>query len=323
MEGRCSSTQQNLSTATTGKILTHLGLFVGTFSAPTLIPSPRPKTVHPKAGYLPAQKKGIGIGVSLGGVLIIAILLWLLHRRRGQKSKDCVNVQSSPGLSEKPELPVSPRSIHGLSGFAKVNTEQKTTQHVVPAASITPELDGLRTPSRRELHAESAVRDTAHLNLDRINNPHVDPFVIKKGPLVTNHSFKSLVERSITAWNTLTYVGDSQIKDYKYTMLSSELRSFNSIDDLFQSSFMFYFFQRRESFLKQNRFLKWDLSRLDEYILLPVDDGFVNKKDCFFVSHYWRSREEPDPRGEDFRLVREDLSTQSWTYVWIDWTCLP
>lgn len=75
--------------------------------------------------------------------------------------------------------------------------------------------------------------------------------------------------------------------------------------------------------MKQTRFMKFDLNRLEEYILLPMDDGFVNKKDCFYVSHLWRTREAPDPRGEDISLVRQDLSTQSWTYVWIDWTCLP
>ena len=69
--------------------------------------------------------------------------------------------------------------------------------------------------------------------------------------------------------------------------------------------------------------MKWDPDRLDEFILLPVEYGFVNKKDCFFVSHYWRNPKHPDPEGEDFRLVHGDLNTADWAYVWVDWTCLP
>jgi hypothetical protein len=47
---------------------------------------------------------------------------------------------------------------------------------------------------------------------------------------------------------------------------------------------------------------KWHPVRLDEYILLPIDYGFVNRKDCFFVSHYWHTREHPDPTGHDVSL---------------------
>jgi hypothetical protein len=69
--------------------------------------------------------------------------------------------------------------------------------------------------------------------------------------------------------------------------------------------------------------MKWDPDRLDEYILLPVEYGFANRKDCFFVSHYWRSRDHPDPKGEDFRLSHKDLSKVEWSYVWVDWTFMP
>lgn len=86
---------------------------------------------------------------------------------------------------------------------------------------------------------------------------------------------------------------------------------------------MFWFFHRRESFMRQSRFIKWDMSHLDDYVLLPAEEGFVNKRDCFYVSHFWRTREAPDPQGEDFKLVHQDLANQQWTYVWVDWTCLP
>lgn len=69
--------------------------------------------------------------------------------------------------------------------------------------------------------------------------------------------------------------------------------------------------------------MKWEPDRLEEYILLPVTPGFVNKQDCFFVSHYWRTPEHPDPNGEDFRLDCEDLDKLEWSYIWLDWTCMP
>ena len=69
--------------------------------------------------------------------------------------------------------------------------------------------------------------------------------------------------------------------------------------------------------------LKWDPNGLDRYILLPVDYGFANNQDCFFVSHFWRERYHPDPDGVDLRLFHEDLKSQDWSYVWLDWTCMP
>jgi hypothetical protein len=144
------------------------------------------------------------------------------------------------------------------------------------------------------------------------------PQTTGQGPSTTSRSFKSLIERSITAWNSLTYIGDLKLKDEKFKLLSGALRGFGSIDDLFRSRTMFWFFQCRESFMKQNQFLKWDPSRLDEYVLLPVADGFVNGRDCFYVSHFWRTKEHPDPRGEDFRLVHGDLAKKSWASVWVD-----
>ncbi|KAF9991792.1 hypothetical protein BGZ79_003976 [Entomortierella chlamydospora] len=75
--------------------------------------------------------------------------------------------------------------------------------------------------------------------------------------------------------------------------------------------------------MSQSRLAKWDSSRLDSYILLPIDYGFVNKRDCFFISHYWRTRSHPDPKGIDMSLFRDDLRDQQWSYVWIDWACMP
>jgi hypothetical protein len=119
----------------------------------------------------------------------------------------------------------------------------------------------------------------------------------------------------------LNFVGEE--KGFKIYLCTGYLRRRGSIEELLTGYRPFWFFQRRDSFMRQDRFMKWDPDRLDRYILLPVEYGFVNEKDCLFVSHYWRSREHPDPRGEDFRLFRKGLGKLEWSYVWADWTCAP
>jgi hypothetical protein len=110
---------------------------------------------------------------------------------------------------------------------------------------------------------------------------------------------------------------DTSIKDH-----SAILRRMNTIDDVLDKR-NFWFFQLRESFLRQERLAKWDFNRLDEYILLPINYGFVNNEDCYFVSHYWREPDNPDPDGVDLRLFIEDLADAKWSYIWVDWTCIP
>ncbi|RYP75991.1 hypothetical protein DL771_002063 [Monosporascus sp. 5C6A] len=149
------------------------------------------------------------------------------------------------------------------------------------------------------------------------------PQTAGEGHSASSRAFGSLIERSITAWNSLTYFGQPEQRDDNLKWLANILRALHSIDDLFESETLFWFFQRRESFIKQNKFLKWDPSRLDEYVLLPLAQGFINMDDCFYVSHFWNTKEHPDPTGEDFRLIRDDLAGQDWKYIWIDWTCLP
>jgi hypothetical protein len=59
------------------------------------------------------------------------------------------------------------------------------------------------------------------------------------------------------------------------------------------------------------------------YVLLPALPGFVMRRDCFFVSHFWRTQDHPDPDGEYLRLHQAELESQTWSYVWVDWTCMP
>jgi len=100
------------------------------------------------------------------------------------------------------------------------------------------------------------------------------------------------------------------------------LRSYHSLEEVLKRR-GYWFFHLREPFLQQKVFLKWDPTRLDEYILLPISYGFVNKQDCFFVSHYWLTKEHPDPHAVDLVQIQQDLQTQEWSYVWVDWTCVP
>ncbi|KAJ6474841.1 hypothetical protein C8R45DRAFT_1160025 [Mycena sanguinolenta] len=133
--------------------------------------------------------------------------------------------------------------------------------------------------------------------------------------------FESLVNRSITAWATINFVTD----DYSTALEnhSSRLRRFGSIEDVLRCR-EYWFFQLRSSFMIQDRFFKFDLSGLDQYILLPIDYGWANNRNCYFISHYWRSPSHPDPDGTDLRLIQQDLvSDPLWSYIWVDWTCMP
>ncbi|KAH7121988.1 hypothetical protein B0J13DRAFT_155132 [Dactylonectria estremocensis] len=82
-------------------------------------------------------------------------------------------------------------------------------------------------------------------------------------------------------------------------------------------------FQRREAFLSQKTMTKWSKDRLGDYVLLPASNGYVTRSQCQFVSHFWRTRDNPDPGGEYLRLVQRDLKVQTWSYIWVDWTCMP
>ncbi|KAI0456832.1 hypothetical protein F5B21DRAFT_126078 [Xylaria acuta] len=128
--------------------------------------------------------------------------------------------------------------------------------------------------------------------------------------------FLSLVRRSIEAWESLTQVTK--------TLAKSTLESYTKLDDLLCDGLvMFWFFQRREAFLSQKAMTKWSGDRLDEYVLLPALNGYVSRRECFFVSHFWHAKDDPDPDGTYLRLNQEQLRPQSWRYIWVDWTCIP
>ncbi|EXJ73261.1 uncharacterized protein A1O5_03021 [Cladophialophora psammophila CBS 110553] len=144
----------------------------------------------------------------------------------------------------------------------------------------------------------------------------------RSAPTGNSSAFSSLVDRSIQAWATLNYANLEVDKASATERHAEKLRSLNSIDDLLLGR-EYWFFQSRESFLRQERLMKWSSSHLDQYVLFPIDYGFVNNKDCFFVSHYWRTSDHPDPDGVDLRMFIQDLKDAEWSYIWVDWTCMP
>jgi hypothetical protein len=86
---------------------------------------------------------------------------------------------------------------------------------------------------------------------------------------------------------------------------------------------MIWFFQRRSAFMSQTRMKKWSRDESDDYVLFPALNGFVTRGECLFVSHFWRTNDHPDPDGEYLRLHQAELESQAWSYIWVDWTCMP
>lgn len=135
-------------------------------------------------------------------------------------------------------------------------------------------------------------------------------------------TWDSLVVRSIEAMEALASAVPGNPKE----RVIDALQDCSCLDDFLCKSLsyiMFWFFQRRDAFLSQETMTKWNRDVLDNYVLLPATFGFVSRKECFFVSHFWRTREHPDPNGEYLRLLQAELQKQEWSYIWVDWTCIP
>lgn len=131
-------------------------------------------------------------------------------------------------------------------------------------------------------------------------------------------AWKSLVHRSVKAWHH----PDQEL----ITWARDCLQTSTSLDEFLAEGskpVVFWFFQRREVFLSQKTIRKWSCDCLDDYILLPALDGFVTRSECFFVSHFWQTKEHPDPSGDYLKPLQQDLRLQTWSYIWTDWTCLP
>ncbi|KAK2041675.1 hypothetical protein LZ31DRAFT_586326 [Colletotrichum somersetense] len=137
-----------------------------------------------------------------------------------------------------------------------------------------------------------------------------------------NDAWASLVHRSMAAWKEIWIHEDID----NMPKMTEYLKYWTSLDDFMEEAprtLMFWFFQQREAFLSQQTMQKWSRDRLDDYILLPAARGFVLRTDCFFVSHFWQTESDPDPDGKYLRLHQNDLRSQAWSYIWVDWTCIP
>lgn len=141
--------------------------------------------------------------------------------------------------------------------------------------------------------------------------------------------FVSLIERSIASWTHLHLAegvaGSCDSLPALQQLHVPLLRGLRSLDDFLSTQLgcTYFFFQTRRAFFEQTRFQKWDPAHLDRYILLPASVSYVNRQDCFFVSHYWHDQDDPDPDGHDLKEIQGDLAAHEWSYVWIDYTCLP
>lgn len=96
--------------------------------------------------------------------------------------------------------------------------------------------------------------------------------------------WSALVRRSLDAW------GEPNRK--RLPVAEEFLRSYANLDGFLSRSgeeleLMFWFFQRRESFMLQSRMNPWSRDRLDEYVLFPAFNGFVTRAEFFFASHFW------------------------------------
>ncbi|OBT49625.1 hypothetical protein VE04_10248, partial [Pseudogymnoascus sp. 24MN13] len=137
-------------------------------------------------------------------------------------------------------------------------------------------------------------------------------------------AWRSLVSRSIAAWDDLA-ITDQPI-DKNIHLPRSMLEECYSLDNFFNENsnpLMFWFFQQRSAFMSQKRIKKWSRDELNDYVLLPASPGFVSRRDCFFVSHFWRTKDDPDPDGKCLLLHQAELEPQTWSYIWVDWTCMP
>lgn len=131
-------------------------------------------------------------------------------------------------------------------------------------------------------------------------------------------AWASLVHRSIEA--------RKEIRTHNVPKMLDILRHWASLDEFLgeaPKTVMFWFFQRRQAFLSQKTMQKWSRDRLNDYVLLPATPGFVLRSNCFFVSHFWQTKDDPDPDGKYLRLLQDELQSQPWSYIWVDWTCIP
>jgi hypothetical protein len=132
----------------------------------------------------------------------------------------------------------------------------------------------------------------------------------------------SLVRQSIDGWISFPRL-DSKNKSYIKAVLENECPTLGAFLGRPRELMHVWFFQHRLAFMSQKRLTKWSPDNSDNYILLPGGYGCIWRDHCFFVSHFWQTRDDPDPDGRCLRLHQRELAQQKWFFIWVDWTCLP
>ncbi|EXJ67742.1 uncharacterized protein A1O5_09088 [Cladophialophora psammophila CBS 110553] len=173
-----------------------------------------------------------------------------------------------------------------------------------------------------QLHLSSPVNAEQRSNWDLVRSNEAASEVSSPPPPPPD-TWDSLATRSLASLSELAF--DAQAID-SLDWITEILRSYTCLDDFLAKApkeLMFWFFQQRKTFLSQKTMTKWSRDNLDDYILLPAQNGFVSRSECFFMSHFWLTQDHPDPDGECLRLLQAELRPQHWSYIWVDWTCIP
>ena len=96
------------------------------------------------------------------------------------------------------------------------------------------------------------------------------------------------------------------------------------IGDLITNNFCSVFFVRRDALFRMEKFVVWE-DVPSEWLFVAQFLEVINNRDFMFFSHFWRTREHPDPEGEDLQFLKSALAdlTEPAKYIWIDFCCLP
>lgn len=85
------------------------------------------------------------------------------------------------------------------------------------------------------------------------------------------------------------------------------------------------FFVRRDAVLRMKKFVVWEEMNPKDWFIVPLDEGFINNSDFQFFSHFWRTKEHPDPDAVDLKNLKEiwEKEDKLTKYIWIDFCCIP
>lgn len=152
---------------------------------------------------------------------------------------------------------------------------------------------------------------------------------------MANSPWQRLVVRSMIAWDDITLtVPATDLAEFHTKRLEAmhELLSIPDLDTFMQCGYtnVFFFFQLRDVFQQQQDFTRWSRDRLDDYVLFPSTRGFINNKDCCYVSylpyHPIQGPErtnEPNPQKQNVQQLKSYVGSESWKFIFLHWSCMP